>query len=516
MPLPVTAALTPQQIDVVKAMVFASSPELGSRVVPSAGRFDGVDHMVPRYDPAQWANMLQLSSRLSRAVRVMARNTVGLGLDVVPVRPEERMSRRAQVLFERERDRLERLLDMPNAEQSMPEVLECYKIDEEATGTGYLEAVRDAFGVVAALYHAPSVSMRVSDRVAAGGRPMFIQRRSSTSDPRWFAPFGERTAYDPVTGRPAAASSAGARASEIIRSRIYTPDDDHYGAPRFVPAAPAIMSTRLGQQWNINFLRNSAHLPYAVIVEDGNLDKTSLDMVQTFIEREGKGVENAGRILLLQPDLKDQVPGVRSNTRIRLEKIAVGLTDDGSFLKLREADNEDVREVLGLAKILLGTFTDANRSNAVIALRITVQQEIEPEIVRKEHMLNSTIVRDMGMRLAKIRLRRPKVLDALQEASLTQKLLGALSMNELRAAASRLLGVHLEPMAGRMADIPRGFFQDARLLMQAEELESKIVERLAAILGQAGPVDGNADSREADPAGLLPAEFDNVVSLMKE
>ena len=513
MPLPASAALSANDIQLVKAMVFKDT-DVPSLQLPGLDRFNGTEAIRPVVDPEQASRMLALSGRLSRAVRVYARNVAGLGLRVEPKRPEEQLGPRAKIRFQREKDAIERLFERPNLEQSMPEVLECYAIEEQSTGTGYLETVRHANGEIGAIYHAPSKSMRVAVRQAPSGSQLFMQRRSPTAPIRWFAPFGEPTAIHPETGKPVTGDR---RASEIIRTRIHSADDEWYGAPRFMPAAPSILSTRLGQQWNISFLRNSAHMPYAVIVEGGNLNAGSTALIRDFIDREGKGVSNAGRVLLLEPNLENVPPEHQKNVRIKLEKLAIGISDDGSFLKLRQADDTAVREVMGLPEILLGTFTDANKSNAVIALRVTIQQEIEPEIQRKEWMLNNTIVRSMGATIARVRLVRPRVLDNLQEASLTQKLLTSLSMNELRAISSRLLDVHLPPIESDMARIPKGFFEDAHMLMKAEELESRIVERLKQLghdaTGLMPEVDGGTDSEESGDS-LLGAEFDNVVTLL--
>jgi len=514
MSLPASATLTTDDIQMVKAMVFQDQG-IPSLQLAGVDRFRGTDTIRPMVDPDKATRMLALSGRLSRAVRIYARNVAGLGWRVEPRRPEEQLGPRAKIRYQREREDLERLLERPNAEQSLSEILECYAIDEQSTGTGYLEVVRNEGGTIGAIYQAPSKTVRISTVKAPSGGQLFIQRRSAGAPPRWFAPFGETSGVSPETGKVTGGSR---RASEIIRSKIYTPDDEWYGAPRFMPAAPSILSTRLGQQWNISFLRNSAHMPYAVIVEGGNLNAKSTSLIRDFIDREGKGVSNAGRVLLLEPNLENVPPEHQKNVRIKLEKLAVGLTDDGSFLKLRQADETAVREVMGLPEILLGTFTDANKSNAIIALRVTIQQEIEPEIQRKEHMLNNTIVRDMGATIARVRLIRPRVLDSLQEANLTTKMLVGLSMNELRAIASRLLGVHLPPIEGHMGDIPRGFFQDVRMLMQAEELEARIVEKVRQIgdgINKPIPeVDGSVDSGESGVA-LLGAEFDNVVNLLE-
>ena len=433
--------------------------------------FNAENAIEPMYNPKVWSALLNQSSRLSRAVRVLARNTVGLGFYVSSRTPLDEMSPAEQEQFKRESEALEQLFDSPNPEQSTPELFECLKIDEEATGDWWMEVVRDRSGKIAGLYHAPSTTMRI----AVDGRH-FLQSRAGGKNLIHFTSFGDKRVLDPRTGKEAALPWD-KRASEVIHRRIYTPDDDWYGAPRFVPAAAAISSTRLSQMWNINFLRNSAHSPYAVIVEGGNLNHESKELIRAFVNREGKGVANAGRVLLLEPELDHTPATMRNGVKIRLEKISVGLADDGSFLKLREADNEEIREVLGTAKILLGTFTDTNKSNATIALRVTVQQEIEPDIARKEHTINHTIVKDMGIKLAKFRFKRPKILDPLQDASLIMKLMTAFSVNDLREALSELRSTHMPPMDHPLARVPMAFFKDPKMLASAEALVESVVER---------------------------------------
>ena len=493
-------------VPLTKAMVFTDESRLSRQIAderygPSGynGRF-----IKPTYDPQTWASLLTQSSRLSRAIRVLARNTVGLGYHFTPYRPEDELTDAEKVRFERESRMLEKLFSLPNPEQSTPELFECLKIDEEATGDWWLEVTRDRRGRINGLYHVPSTTMRITE----DGSKYLQARRGGTAIIH-FVPFGAKNNIDPKSGeRKRLAWNK--RASEIVHRRIYTPDDDWYGAPRFVSAAAAIASTRLSQQWNINFLRNSAHLPYAVIVEGGNLNHDSRVNIQSFIDREGKGVQNAGRVLLLEPELEHVPNAMRGSVKIRLEKIAVGLTDDGSFLKLREADNEEVRESLGTAKIMLGTFTDANKSNALIALRVTVQQEIIPDILRKEHTINNTIVRDMGARVARFNFVRPKVLDSLQEAVLVQKLMTSCSVNELRGILSELRGKRLAPIDNELARVPLAFFQRPEMLESAESLISQINTRTKELT--ADPPDITLKKSQGENS-LLP---DNIVNLIPD
>lgn len=496
-------------MDLAKAHIVgpAGPPAPASLQTPPMDAF-GLDVIIPRYDPAVWMNMLSQSARLNRAIRVMARNTVGLGFDIVPRVPEDEMSPGQRERFKRERDRAERFFERPSDDpmSSVNDILERSKIDEEGAGDGWIEVVRDVSGRPAALYHAATISTRLAASRTSAGRQKVIQATPSGLRRRWFVAYGDPTALDPATGeeRPA---PYGSRASEILHTAIYAPDDPWYGGPRYAAAAAAIMSSRLAKQWNVNLLRNTPHVPFAVIVDGAQLSGDSMDMVQAMLERNAKGIENAGRALLLQPDTQNMPPQHQNQAKVRLEKLAMGLDADGGFLKLDEANNEEIRESLGLAKIMLGTFTDANKSNAVIALRTTVQHEIEPDIRRREGWIDRTIVRDMGFKLCRFRLRRPEILDPLQTASVIQKLMSGFTLNEIRDMAGTMLGRRLPPIDQALANQPLGYFRDARLTAEADLFAGMIEKRLEEVAEAAGPAPASATLRSS-VSSLLPLEFD--------
>ena len=115
----------------------------------------------PLYDPLVWALLLEQNTRLRRTIESMALNTVGLGYLLPPKVDEEKYVEQYQTQIEAERNRVRELLDNPNDEDPLAELMKKIKVDEESTGIGYMEISRDGKGLPDGLYHAPAHTMRV-------------------------------------------------------------------------------------------------------------------------------------------------------------------------------------------------------------------------------------------------------------------------------------------------------------------------------------------------------------------
>ena len=504
--------LTPDQAETVKTLLMGDTAT-PTRQYPDETVLHVGAYIFPKYDPVQLADVPNKSSRLMRAIRAKARNTVGLGYDIVPdARLEHDMAPADYETFRHEADDLYGLFDQLNAEQDLSEVLESWSIDEEVTGDGWIEFVQDRAGVIRRGYHAPSRSMRISTRISTAGNRLLLQIRAGMARIRYFRPFGDPTTVNPETGEPNPALPWNLRASQMIHTRVYVPDDDWYGAPRWIACLPGILSTRLGQEWNLAYIRNAANTPFAAILEGGSLSAESRQTISGMLDREAKGARNAGRAILLEPELSGGSPALAATTKIRIEKIGIGTQEDGSFLKLRSVEVEEVREAMGIPLMLLGTFTDANKSNAVIALRVAVQQEFEPEIQRIEGRLNRTVVRARGARFARLRLRRPKILDPLQDASVVQKLMTAYTLNELRQIAADLRGERYYPSDTPLADVPMGFFRNPQDLEVVEHIVGQITDAVQDRTARGAEV----YKVNGDGGTLLPPEFDRVVPFRRK
>tara|TARA_B100000519_G_C14221224_1_gene427661 strand:+ start:163 stop:1089 length:927 start_codon:yes stop_codon:yes gene_type:complete len=243
------------------------------------------------------------------------------------------------------------------------------------------------------------------------------------------------------------------KGTSLIHFKSYCPLDDFYGMPTVVPAVNAVVGNRLSALWNINFLHNNAHIPLAVVVENGNLSPDSLEQIELFLSRESKGISNAGRIMVLQPDMNRLMQG--SNLKIRLDPLNIGVSDDASFLKYRDNNATEIQETFGLSSILLGLGGAQTRATANAAKQVSISNVIHPRSKTWEYVLNSTIAARVGGGMGQIILTKATNLDSLQQASVIQKLMPALTLDDVRAHASELLqDSELTPLKGAFGKLP--------------------------------------------------------------
>jgi len=416
----------------------------------------------PLYDPLLWATLLEQDVRLFRCVTAMALNTVGSGWELSARYDSKEFVEENKENIKKERAEIMPLFKYPNSEYSFEEMMQMIKTDEEAEGQGYMEVSRDNKGQIDGLYHAPGHTIRV-----LAEKKGFLQMRTNLgSDSYVFSPgktaedsiqkvyfknFGDKRAIDNRTGGEAKGALAPEfRANELIQFKIYTPRSSFYGIPRVVAAAPAISGNRLAQLRNVSFFENDATPRLAVIVEGGNLDTSSVKMIENFIEARGKGPMNFGRVMVLQPQSQEAVPGAESKAKITLMPLTVGVTEDASFTRYLVLNSEMVREAFGIGKIFLGTADDVNRATALTMKQVTMEQVFEPEIKRYEHRLDITVMRDLGAKYTQLRFTRPKMTDLSSDAQAYGVLAaaGGITPNDIK----ELLGQ--DPFAAEWGNTP--------------------------------------------------------------
>jgi PBSX family phage portal protein len=438
-----------------------------------------------------WAAAMERNTRLNRAIHTYARNAVGLGWEIVPaidVTAETSEDQRKQI--QEERAKLEALFRHPNHEMPFTSLMCLVKVDEEATGNGYMEVTRNNAGEIDGLYHAPSHTIRL----LRGGHG-FVQIRGSAK--RYFRRFGDERVMDAQTAEfvEGRGLPIDRRATELIHFRIYSPRSSFYGIPRFVAAAPAIAGNRLAAQRNVAFFENDAVGRLAITVSGGRLTPDSIEMIRDFL-RQGKGVENAHRVMILQSESKKIGLGNDAKTQINVIPLTVGVTEDASFLGYRKANDEEIREAFGIAKVFF-TSDDVNRASAAVSRQITNEQEFEPDRIDKEFRINHTIVQaaPFHAELVEFRFARPTLSDPLDRARVDEIYArgGALTPNDLRsnlglapfskdfAFANKPLAVALLELqaglaAAPAAEPPTGDLID-RLLKIREELGRRVLRR---------------------------------------
>lgn len=381
----------------------------------------------PLYNPLLWASLMEKNTRLAKLIRTYARNTVGLGWGIYPKKPitkDTPEEEKKQIEYEKEI--LEELFDSPNEDLPFSEVMYQIKVDEEATGNGYLEISRNMKGEIDGLYHIPSHTMRILKNQKG-----YVQIRGGKK--RYFKKFGIKEDVDFETGKWGNIPF-NRRGNEIIHFRIYTPRDSFYGVPRYVAAADAIAGNKMAARRNLAFFKNDATPRMAITVENGKLDGRSINEIKNFVNTEGKGAENAHRVMILQAQQKQQGGLDQKEVKINVIPLTVGQTDDASHIKYRNANDEELREAFGIAEVFLGAKGTVNRATAMVSRAITNDQEFIPDAQVKEYKINQTICKSFGVKKVKFEFERPESTDEMGKAEIFARYLqgGGVTPNDIR------------------------------------------------------------------------------------
>lgn len=422
-----------------------------------------------------WAAQLARNTRLNRGIRTIARNTVGMGFAIVPLTPfDDDTPQAIKDQFKEDSDRVKLFFETLNPDQPFETLMECIVIDEEATGNGYLEFTRTGDGTLDSAFHIPAVTVRILREERGfvqirGGRKRFFKRFGDTRvmDARngkfqTEEGFGRSsdTTIPGTIGAPGEQDSqeegllpASHRATEVLHFRLYHPMSDVYGLPRFISAGAAITGNWLAAKRNVVFFKNDAVPRMALLVTGGKLSKKSHDDLIGYL-REGQGEEQAHRIIVLQVEEEGIGTDEKSTTRVELKPLTIGVSEDGSFLNYRTANDEEIREALGLSEVFFksGRLTKAS---AVVAKATTDEQEFEPARKQKEHIINRRVVlgpQGLNAKNVMLNFSRPDTSDPLERARVDQLYsnMGAITPNEIR----RKLGIDPFPAEQEWANWP--------------------------------------------------------------
>lgn len=474
----------------------------------------------PRHNPQTWAAAMEQSTRLGRCIRTYARNTVGLGWFIEPInkiRPETPKEVREKV--EKQTMKLQKLFDKPSDKMPTSQLFYMMKIDEESIGNGYLEIVRDNAGKIAKIYHVPGVGMRVRVREEETGEQViggFVQIRGN--EKRYFKDFGDMKVMNAESGdyykghKPLPVSK---RATEIIHFKLYSPTSTWYGAPRYLSAAPAITGNRLAALRNVNFFENDAVPRMALMVSGGTLTPEAVQSIEDFFKAKAQGVQKSHSICVIQAEQRQvgfQQQG--RGPRLELKPLTVGVTEDASFETYRKSNDEEIREAFGLAPVFF-TTESVNKASAQVSREISNEQELEPDRLEKEYIVNQTIAADLlgGDPLVRFRFERMKLTDPLDTARMDQTYagLGALTPNELRSSigkppypkdykfADKPMQVAMAELSMQLAEAIIGEFKTQIKQQTAQAKAQQQAAGMGGMLGEEG--EGEEASSEEAPEG---------------
>lgn len=167
--------------------------------------------------------------------------------------------------------------------------------------------------------------------------------------------------------------------SEVIHFRLPNPHDYLYGFSRVRAAAYDIDASTAMDTYEATWFRNQARADYAIATAiEGPNASAQLDTLLTNILIHHQGADNWGLPLLLPKDST-------------IEKIDYTATDM-QWIQRAVAKRDDILEVLGTSKFMLGRYENINRSTSDNAMNVFAQITIDPDMAMMADDINGQLI----------------------------------------------------------------------------------------------------------------------------
>lgn len=384
--------------------------------------YSSMNLVEPLYNQEALARLMEINPYHYRAVKTKARDTAGIGWQLVPAKGVDEPN-------ESQKKELEMFFDDVNPDYTLTEIFDRTMVDYESTGNGYIEVIRDSVDEKpAGLEHIPSHTVRRhrdADRYA--------QKRDARH--RFFKPVGTPDDIHMDSGQyhnPNTLESD-IRGNEIIHFMNYSSRSDYYGVPDVLPALGAILGDKERQEYNIQFFENHAVPAYAVTVVGADLDDDTISMIQNFFQKDIK--ENRHSTLVLAASKDSEDPNAQP-VEFKFEALAAEVKE-ASFTVYRKDNRDEILSAHGVPPYRAGIAetgslggSTANESTEIYKTSI-----IEPRQQMIEDKINKYIIQEgFGITDWKFEFIEIDTKDEKHDTEMAETLfnIGALSPNEVR------------------------------------------------------------------------------------
>lgn len=345
----------------------------------------------PKYSFETLASLSEMNTYHLRAMWFKAMATISGGVSVYdPKDPERKPDENADRIAEFINNSLE---DLQN-----------FQFDDEVLGNAFLEVIRSRGGEVAGVKHIPGVECQL--KRISGQINLFQKVNSKEVE---FIPF-TKAREDKTKG-------------EFIHQKNYCMSNRFYGVPKYIGALASLNLDRNSITYNIKKFENNC-IPDAIITVTGtDLDKASEENIANFYRDNYKGVDNAGRVLLITNEVKEGT--------IKVEKLNDDLKE-ASYRLLRQDSKEEVLVAHEVPPILLGVQS-AGRLGQGMELRDQIKSfnrfVIRPRQERLEKILNQIIADGMNIEGWKVKFDQFDFIDSKADADFYQKMVQTTDAN---------------------------------------------------------------------------------------
>jgi len=257
----------------------------------------GIKSLVsPPYNPSSLLTLFESNSIFSACVEQIAEDVAGRGYNLVL---EEGTEENDETKAEKEK--IQKLIDKPNPEDSLREILNKAIVDLGSVGWFGIEVVKSKnlntkVTEISELYHIPAHTFRVHKN-----SKKFCQLRNNSKV--WFKKYGEEKDISAETGEIVGSKAEDKnKANELIYFKKYYSKSSYYGVPNIISAIGSVVGLISIRDYNLAFFENYG-VPVALITLEGEWEAGSAKKIRDFLDSEVRNTDNAHKTMVFEvPD----------------------------------------------------------------------------------------------------------------------------------------------------------------------------------------------------------------------
>ena len=440
------------------------------------------DYMMPPYNIDELIKLVECSDILGMLIRTYASNLMsyGWGIKYRDDFDYSKADKKTQILADQEWIKLEYLYKYFNLKESFNQVMKKVIQDRETIGFGTLEIIRNGQGEVCGGEYVSSNTIRIvqverKDRfveieqnrvlndsstetvICPTSFKKFVQITSmNNGNPEkiYFKEFGDPRTMDWRDGEYKENVEAEYRATEIAYFGNHC-SWSQYGTPRWAGNCRAASGNVKSEEVNLKFFENGKIVPFAVIVNGGQLTEESMETLET-----GKGLKNAFNCLLLEGLAPENVDQLNSDKRDKVDIEIKPLIDtslkDGMFIEEQKWNDTKMQRDFRLPSIYLGVSQDYTRATSEVAKIVTEEQVFVPDRREIAQVFNSIVGNELCICHCELYFKGPDMGNITELATAIQPFIqaGTVTPNMLIDTVGKLLGKDLEEFDEEWGNTP--------------------------------------------------------------
>lgn len=451
----------------------------------------------PLYDPELLIRLPEQSDILQQCIEAYKTNIVGFGYSFQYDADYDKADKTTQKALDVEWNKYDNFFKYCNFDESFVEIMKKVIDDKEKLGWGAVEVIPDGLGNPAGFEHIPGHTLRMCKKedtlvdidvtiTDENGKEIVINRKKKFRkfvqirgiNTVYFKEFGDPRDMDCNTGEYGEDIPDERKATSLMFFNIYCPYTE-YGLPRYLGNILNVEGTRKAQELNYNYFDNGRHIPLAVVVENGQLTESSIEMLKnskgesaqhSYLVLEAEGFKDGNSIA--EDDNND-----KTSVKIRFEKLAEILQEDALFQEYCKNNRNNIRSAYRLPPIYTGESQDYNRATADTARQLTEEQVFQPEREDLAFKLNNLLRTKIEIKNVSLCFKAPKITDTSEiSKALTPYIAsGTATPNMLLDVLGQLLGKEFEQFDGDWANQPLQItLKQLDLQKQAQQLQNGV------------------------------------------